>query len=157
CLPGLLADRGPDRGGSARSVSRNVGGRMSLAPWHVKGIPPGARETAREAARRSGVSVGQWLNSVILGQAAAQGVPPAPRFAPAHDSPHRSADAYDAPKPQGEGVAAIKQRLDDLGRQLDRLAERSAAPPHNDDASRRIADAIMKVNGRLDQVLAEGR
>src|SRR5262252_4291033 len=120
---------------------------MSLAPWHVKGIPPGARETAREAARRSGVSVGQWLNSVILGQAAAQGVAPAPQMAPAPDEPH----------PRGEGLGAIRQRLDDLGRALDRLGLRSAAPEVHDDASRRIADAIMKLNGRLDQVLAEGR
>jgi localization factor PodJL len=89
---------------------------MSLAPWHVKGIPPGARETAREAARRSAMSVGQWLNSVILGHAAVQGVnaiqAPPQRVAPTHDQP----------KPQGEGIAAIKQRIDDLGRQLDRLA-----------------------------------
>ena len=49
---------------------------MRLAPWQVKGIDPEARETAREAARRSGVSVGRWLNSVILDQAAAEGVAP---------------------------------------------------------------------------------
>jgi localization factor PodJL len=122
---------------------------MRSAPWHVKGIPPGARETAREAARRSGVSVGQWLNSVI-GQAAAQG------GAPAHPAP-AIAPAHSQPKPQGEGIASIKQRLDDLGRQLDRLAQRPAAPPVPDDASRRIADAILKLNGRLDQVISEGR
>jgi len=39
-------------------------------PWSVKGIRPEARETAREAARRSGMSLGDWLNSVILHQAA---------------------------------------------------------------------------------------
>ena len=38
-------------------------------PWSVKGIRPEARETTREAARRSGVSLGEWLNSVILQQA----------------------------------------------------------------------------------------
>ena len=38
-------------------------------PWSVKGIRPEARETAREAARRSGMSLGDWLNSVILQQA----------------------------------------------------------------------------------------
>ena len=47
---------------------------MRSAPWHVKGIDPEARYTAREAARRSGVSVGQWLNSVILEQAADEGI-----------------------------------------------------------------------------------
>ena len=43
-------------------------------PWSVKGIRPEARETAREAARRSGMSLGEWLNSVILQQAAEDGV-----------------------------------------------------------------------------------
>jgi len=42
---------------------------MRSAPWHLKGIAPEARETAREAARRSGMSVGQWLNAVILDHA----------------------------------------------------------------------------------------
>ena len=35
-------------------------------PWSVKGIRPEARESAREAARRSGMSLGEWLNNVIL-------------------------------------------------------------------------------------------
>ena len=43
-------------------------------PWNVKGIWPEARETAKEAARRSGMSLGEWLNSVILHQAAEDGV-----------------------------------------------------------------------------------
>ncbi|HEY1475452.1 MAG TPA: hypothetical protein VGF53_15360 [Pseudolabrys sp.] len=37
--------------------------------WRVKGIRPEARETAEEAARRSGMSLGEWLNAVILQQA----------------------------------------------------------------------------------------
>ena len=35
-------------------------------PWHIKGVHPNARVSAREAARRAGMSVGEWLNSVIL-------------------------------------------------------------------------------------------
>ena len=45
-------------------------------PWSVKGIRPEARETAKEAARRSGMSLGEWLNSVILQQAEHEGVQP---------------------------------------------------------------------------------
>ena len=45
-------------------------------PWSVKGIRPQARETAKEAARRSGMSLGEWLNSVVIRQAAEQGVTP---------------------------------------------------------------------------------
>lgn len=37
--------------------------------WSVKGIRPEARETAEQAARRSGMSLGDWLNAVIIQQA----------------------------------------------------------------------------------------
>ncbi len=38
-------------------------------PWSVKGIQPQARETAKIAARRSGMTLGEWLNSAISEQA----------------------------------------------------------------------------------------
>jgi localization factor PodJL len=34
-------------------------------PWSVKGIEPTARELAKDAARRSGLTLGEWLNTVI--------------------------------------------------------------------------------------------
>ncbi|WP_296577857.1 hypothetical protein [Phreatobacter sp.] len=39
-------------------------------PWSVKGVDQDAREAAKEAARRSGMSLGEWLNSAIADQAA---------------------------------------------------------------------------------------
>src|SRR5262249_4197383 len=116
---------------------------MRLAPWHVKGIDPRARETAREAARRSGMSVGQWLTSVIHGQAGAQGA--------------AVAAIDDEPQERRDNIASITHRLDALTRQLDRLAKQPPAPAVHDDTPRRIADAILQLNGRLDQVLTEGR
>jgi localization factor PodJL len=38
-------------------------------PWSVKGIEPEVREAAKDAARRSGLTLGEWLNSAILEQA----------------------------------------------------------------------------------------
>lgn len=38
----------------------------SGAPWSVKGIDPKAREIAKDLARRSGMTLGEWLNQVIL-------------------------------------------------------------------------------------------
>jgi localization factor PodJL len=46
--------------------------------WRVKGIRPEARKTAEEAARRSGVSLGEWLNAVILQQAEQARMPSPP-------------------------------------------------------------------------------
>ena len=38
-------------------------------PWSVKGIEPETREAAKEAARRSGMTLGEWLNTKILDSA----------------------------------------------------------------------------------------
>ncbi len=45
-------------------------------PWSVKGVDFDARTAAKEAARRAGMTLGEWLNSVIAEQAAEQGVDP---------------------------------------------------------------------------------
>ena len=37
----------------------------SGGPWNLRGLRPDARAAARDAARRSGMSVGEWLNTVI--------------------------------------------------------------------------------------------
>ncbi|HVY02689.1 MAG TPA: hypothetical protein VG983_03450, partial [Caulobacterales bacterium] len=55
----------------------------NAAPWSVKGIDPRAREAAREAARRQGLTIGEWLNQAILANEAALAqargeAPPAP-------------------------------------------------------------------------------
>lgn len=36
------------------------------APWSVKGIDPKAREIAKDLARRSGMTLGEWLNTIIM-------------------------------------------------------------------------------------------
>ncbi len=45
---------------------RTVGDAMkSNAPWSVKGVERDARETAKAAAQREGLTVGEWLNQII--------------------------------------------------------------------------------------------
>ncbi|MGE0036101.1 MAG: hypothetical protein AB7S93_10730 [Xanthobacteraceae bacterium] len=71
------------------------------ARWHVRGIRPQARETAREAARRSGMSVSQWLDSVITDAALESGVAVPPQPPHAHelprDYPERSTASSQSP------------------------------------------------------------
>ncbi len=43
-------------------------------PWSIKGVDFDAREAAKEAARRAGMTLGEWLNSVISDKAADMGV-----------------------------------------------------------------------------------
>ncbi|HYC68206.1 hypothetical protein [Brevundimonas sp.] len=38
----------------------------AAAPWSVKGIEPRAREIAKDLARRSGMTLGEWLNTMIM-------------------------------------------------------------------------------------------
>ncbi len=46
------------------------------APWSIKGVDFDAREAAEAAARRAGMSVGEWLKTVIAERAAEQDVAP---------------------------------------------------------------------------------
>ena len=76
-------------------------------PWSVKGIEPETREAAKEAARRSGMTLGEWLNTKILDSA--DEVEPAP--AARHHRPSVS-----------RGETSI--RLEDIAEQLSRIARR---------------------------------
>src|SRR5271156_6186428 len=44
------------------------------AAWSVRGVGRETREIAEEAARRAGMSLGDWLDEVVAEQAAEQGV-----------------------------------------------------------------------------------
>jgi localization factor PodJL len=69
-------------------------------PWSVKGVDQDAREAAKEAARRSGMSVGEWLNAMIADQAA-----------------QREAEAE-------TGLASVTRRLDEITQRLDSATRR---------------------------------
>ncbi len=80
-------------------------------PWSVKGIEPDAREAAKLAARRSGMTLGEWLNSTILDQADG-----APETAPAATR-HRAAASGTAP-----AFERAANRLEDIAEKLARLS-----------------------------------
>jgi hypothetical protein len=68
----------------------------------------------RAAARRTGLSVGDWLNSVILDAAAEEGVPPVQRV---------FKDRVETPIPAKDEMASICSRLDDIAKKIDRLEQ----------------------------------
>ena len=93
----------------------------SGAPWSVKGIDPKAREIAKDLARRSGMTLGEWLNQMILDD----GAPPAPSSQPKTVRPVEpttplalSAAFESSTRP----TAAPRQDLDRLFEGLDQLA-----------------------------------
>lgn len=114
-------------------------------PWSVKGIRPEARETAKEAARRSGMPLGEWLNSVILQQAEQDG-------AAAYGDDD---DAY------GEELATVHQRLDDITRRIEKFTRSGPAayaPKGGRDAqsqeTAQLAQLIARLDKRIDQMAA---
>ena len=103
-------------------------------PWSVKGVDHDAREAAKEAARRSGMSLGEWLNSVIAGQAEpeASAMPVARRLETITerlDAANRR--EQDTAIPQGrlgrDGSGDIVRALDAVARLAEISERRSAA------------------------------
>ena len=140
----------------------------SAAAWNVKGVGIDARETAREAARRAGLSVGEWLNSVIIDSA---GDAPYGGYAEDRDAQSVSAirqqlaalstrlgtmgTPYGA-GPSGAGLSGARER-GRLGGLENRLADvtRDFAR-RGDESPQRFADAIRKLNNRLDDLIGGG-
>ncbi|HLI66673.1 MAG TPA: peptidoglycan-binding protein [Caulobacteraceae bacterium] len=85
------------------------------APWSVKGIDPKAREIAKDLARRSGMTLGEWLNQMIIedGTAAEDARPP-----PAHER-------YEAPDHPGDDVLRAADALDRLSARIEAAEHRS--------------------------------
>lgn len=122
----------------------------AASPWSVKGIDPKAREVAKDLARRSGMTLGEWLNRMIIegdGQ-------PADQFADKEDAPNR---AYleivkdDAPP----RIEIAEHPADEVGRvavALDRLTQRiEAAEGRNAAAISGIDHSVRDALTRLGQ------
>ncbi len=74
----ILHENSPVRTGLFSQGIRACGGwnMNTEVPWSINGVDAEARAAATEAARRAGMALGDWLNSVIAEQAAENGLPP---------------------------------------------------------------------------------
>ena len=106
-------------------------------PWNVKGIRQHAQQTAQEAARRAGMPLSDWLNAIILQQAATQGIR-VPSFP-------RSSDEGTA-----DHLTGVHQRLDDLTRRIDQVT-RSGSAPYAPKRDREEPDQFAELFARLEQ------
>ncbi len=124
-------------------------------PWSVKGVEPELREVAKTAARRSGMTLGEWLNSAINEQADEI----APAAAPVKASRNRISS---------HPIERAATRLEDIAEQLSILARRESEtrqhvpPPAAEDSfafskvvnriesnERQTIEAFSAVNERL--------
>ena len=107
-------------------------------PWSLKGIEPETREAATDAARRSGMSLGEWLNTKILDSSDGVEDDSAPAARPSRQ--HASRDDTSI-------------RLEDIAEQLSRIArgEQSTAPArsmYSTESNSEDAEALRNIFDR---------
>jgi localization factor PodJL len=128
--------------------------------WNVKGVRPELRQTAREAARRSGMSVGQWLNNVIADSVADQDA-----ALMVSASGIGSCDGTfddEITWRHGSDLAQVRIQLEDLTRRLGQITRPSVdpaggRPQPGRPVPQQLVRAIAQIDRQLDQLLAEQR
>ncbi|PIB96652.1 peptidoglycan-binding protein [Caulobacter sp. X] len=122
----------------------------AASPWSVKGIDPKAREVAKDLARRSGMTLGEWLNRMIIegdGQAdhrpASEETPSRAHLEVVRDQPTRAEIAE-----QTDQVGRVAVALDRLTRRIEVAEGRNAAAISGIDHS--VRDAIARL-GRAER------
>ncbi|ATQ43624.1 peptidoglycan-binding protein [Caulobacter mirabilis] len=134
------------------------------APWSVKGIDPKAREIAKDLARRSGMTLGEWLNRMIVeGEA-----PASPDTAHDHafDSPDEpiaiampgrgGGSRYEVPGHPADEVGRIAEAMERLTQRIEAAEQRSTLAISGIDQSVRGALSRLE-NTERDQVAIASR
>lgn len=120
----------------------------AAAPWSVKGIEPKAREIAKDLARRSGMTLGEWLNTIIMEDGDDdEGVVPLsrrPHAAESYERRGRSRRIDDA-------YGGADNQIDRLGASIDAIAARlEAAERRSTIAIQGVDQAVSGLVRRLD-------
>jgi localization factor PodJL len=114
-------------------------------PWSIKGVEPELREVAKTAARRSGMTLGEWLNSAINEQA--------------EDSPDSAAPAKVArSRISTHPIERAATKLEDIAEQLALLARRetdtrSYAPQQSEEDRFALAKVLTRVESNERQTV----
>src|SRR5580693_5283462 len=106
------------------------------APWSVKGIDPKAREIAKDLARRSGMTLGEWLNQMIMED-------------PTEDAPEAAASAgssyhrFEAPEHPGDDVLRTAEALERLTARIEAAEQRTTQAIGGVDQS--VSDVLARL------------
>ncbi len=128
----------------------------AAGPWSVKGIDPKAREIAKDLARRSGMTLGDWLNQMIIdGGEPEAAAPPAPEPRRPLDELYREAQASRRggstllhPGEAGEASRLVRA-VETLANRVETAEHRSVLAISGMDQS------VMGVLSRLDEIERE--
>ncbi|CAN5246463.1 SEL1-like repeat protein [soil metagenome] len=139
----------------------------AAAPWSVKGIDPKAREVAKDLARRSGMTLGEWLNTMIMDDED-DGVTPLPRRPHAADAIDRRGrarrldDAYDQTPFERSIYNASDDTLQRVAASVDAMAARLEAAERRSTVAiqgvdQAVAGLVRRLDGSDQQTRAYGR
>lgn len=108
-------------------------------PWSVNAVEPDTWATAREAARRSGLSVGEWLEAAIRETASEREA-----RAPAHRRPDSG---------------RLERRLDDITEQLDHFMQREprARGKHGGREENVLVHSLDALTQRIETLIGDVR
>jgi localization factor PodJL len=112
-------------------------------PWSVKGIEQQARAAAKQAARQSGMTIGEWLNSVIL-ESAEGGDDLERRY---RRPPYRPKPVPGAEQGEGEEVTL---RLEEIAEQLHTIARHESETALSRHMTPEDEDRLRAIVERLD-------
>ena len=141
----------------------------AAAPWSVKGIDPKAREVAKDLARRSGMTLGEWLNTMIMDDEEEAASPTlAPRRSSVSDifeprrRQRRYEDAYGDHGGSDETLQRVAASVDAIAARLEAAERRSTVAIQGVDQAvsglvRRLdgQDALAKTHARRIDDIAE--
>ena len=131
----------------------------SSGPWSVKGIDPKAREIAKDLARRSGMTLGEWLNQMITDGAAPEGVEAAADYdrgissygSDAYPDYSRPRPTWSEPPRRGAEPLISTHEANRIAAALDSLSARmEAAEGRSSAAINHIDRAVRAALSRLD-------
>src|ERR1700689_4455567 len=95
------------------------------AAWSVKGIDPKARGIAKDLARRSGMTLGEWLNQMIMDDGAPDEASPARPAALSSPGAASAYERFEAPEHPGDDVLRASQALDRLSARIESAEQRA--------------------------------
>ncbi|MDR3509284.1 MAG: peptidoglycan-binding protein [Caulobacteraceae bacterium] len=107
----------------------------------MKGIDPKAREIAKDLARRSGMTLGEWLNQVIL----EDNMVPEEVIPPVYGS-----DRYVSDRHSSDRHASDRQFSDRRGSSGDERFRRIETPRHMGDDVLRVSEALDHLSARIE-------
>ncbi|WP_454759293.1 peptidoglycan-binding protein [Caulobacter segnis] len=120
----------------------------AASPWSVKGIDPKAREVAKDLARRSGMTLGEWLNRMIIegdgqGPDLNSGSEPAPNRAYLEIVKDDAPSRIEIAEHPADEVGRVAVALDRLTQRIEAAEGRNAAAISGIDHS--VRDALTRL------------